>query len=119
MASGATIAIGIGAVAILGIGAVIIMNASNNANIQAQNFNNPNTGQPALQGDAALLYAGLSGGGNFLSGLFRGIGALNTNNNTPSQVNYGNYAWNPSQPIGPGNSPAAFGTPFQGGRGGT
>jgi len=118
MADKGTIILIFGGVAILGIGAYILIDANRQANIQAQQFSNPNTGQPALQGDAALLYAGLSGGGNFVSGLFRGIGFLNTNSNNnnwqpppgwePGAV--GNYSWNNSQAIGTGNSPAAFGT---------
>jgi len=120
MADKGTIILIFGGIAVLGIGAYILIDANRNANIQSQQFGNPNTGQPALQGDAALLYAGLSGGGNFLSGLFRGIGSLNTNNNNnnnwqpppgwaPGSV--GNYSWNNSQAIGTGNSPAAFGVP--------
>jgi hypothetical protein len=116
MADKGTIILVFGGIAILGVGAFILIDANRQA-IQAQQFMNPNTGQPALQGDAALLYAGLSGGGNFLSGLFRGIGAMN--NSRPNQ-NWqpppgwapgavGNYSWNNSQAIGTGNSPAAFG----------
>jgi len=118
MADKGTIILVFGGIAILGVGAYILIDANRQANIQAQQFGNPNTGQPALQGDAALLYAGLSGGGNFLSGLFRGISAMNNNSNNgwqpppgwaPGAV--GNYSWNTSQSIGTGNSPAAFGTP--------
>lgn len=117
MADKGTIILIFGGVAVLGIGAYILIDANRQANLQSQRFMNPNTGQPALQGDAALLYAGLSGGGNLLSGLFRGIGAMNQSNANnqwqpppgwaPGSV--GNYSWNPSLPIGPGNSPAAFG----------
>ena len=100
MSTGTTIAIVAGGVLVVGI----IFVVANRPQPQPT-FVQGGQSSPGLQGDAALLYAGLAGGGSLLSGLMTGIANLSRSSGKDGGSNKNPYTgFDPSRPVDQGGS---------------